>query len=139
MPFGLPGSADGRRVAAIAMVGLLGGLIPDVAVARDTDGTRLGAQAQEVGSTQSDELDPPEDSSDWRYVQLEETDAIEFRIEVDSSDSPVTLRLTQATGDEMRSVETKGGTASIRRELEPGIYYVEVTCESAVAYRITVE
>lgn len=114
-------------------------LNPSVAEARDSDGTRLGAQEQKVDSEERDALDPPEDESDWRYVKIGTAQTIEFRLDSKSEDADVTLRLTEATGDEIKSVTTSGGSTTVEEDLSPGVYYFEVKSSDAVEYTISLD
>jgi len=129
----------GRRMLVVA-VGLAAWslLAPSAADARDPDGTRLGAKRHEVGAEDTGSLEPPEDSSDWRYVELEEERRVEFGLERTSGSESPTLRLTEATGEELESATTSGGVAEFERVLRPGIYYFEVSCSEAVGYSVDV-
>lgn len=129
-----------ERVAVALMV-LVGGaaLWPGPAQARESDNSRLGARAQEIGTTQEDTLEPPADEADWRYVKIKSERELSIRVELESGDEAVTLELTEAAGDELASVESSGGAATIRKTLSPGIYYYKVESDGDVSYSITVE
>jgi hypothetical protein len=123
--------------AVLLGLGLVG--LPQTASARDTDGSRLGAQAIEVGASASDTLTPPEDGADWRYIKVESAGDIEISLQAKPGDRPVTLKLTKATGDELESARTDAGSATIARSLQPGLYYIEVSSAEKVSYTISVE
>mgnify|MGYP006291403097 CR=1 FL=1 len=124
-------------VAVLLVFGLVG--LPQTASARDADGSRLGAQAIEIGASASDSLTPPDDRADWRYIKVESAGDIEIFLQAKPGDRPVTLKLTKATGDELDSARTDAGSATIARSLQPGLYYIEVSSAEKVSYTISVE
>lgn len=139
---------DGRASGGLprgtwAMFGLLSLLVAVPVVradeGRDSDGSRLGAEPQALGTEQEDSLDPPDDESDWRYVKLEGDRELEITLEGEPESGTAVLRLTTATGDELKRTEHSGGTTRLQRELSPGIYYIEVTGDSAFEYTHAVE
>lgn len=136
-------TSGGLPRGAWAMLGLLSLLVAVPASgsdeSRDSDGSRLGAEPQALGTEQEDSLDPPDDESDWRYVKLEGERALEITLEGEPENGTAVLRLTTATGDELKRTEHAGGTTRLQRELSPGIYYIEVTGDSAFEYTHSVE
>jgi hypothetical protein len=106
---------------------------------RDSDGSRLGAESQALETEQEDSLDPPDDESDWRYVEIESERTLEVGLSGEIDGESAELRLTSATGEELESSMHSGKTTRIRRELSPGVYYIEVTSDAAFDYTIAVE
>lgn len=109
----------------------------------DEDGTRMRAPQIEVPSSHDDELTPPEDTEDWRYIVLEKSKELQVTLEAISEESRLRLRIDRASGDEVFSGETKsrGEAARVTFEqtLEPGIFYLEVSADQTASYRLTLK
>lgn len=110
-----------------------------VVEARDADGERLGADLHELGTTRSDTLAPPDDASDWCYFKLESERSIAISLDVTSADASVELTLVDGTGDAIGSRNVGEGETTMRETLTTGLYYVEVSAESDVSYRLGIE
>ncbi len=102
----------------------------------DGDGARTRATQVDVPSKHEDELSPPDDASDWRYVALENPTDLTISLEVESSDKSATLTIRRSSGDTLTETETTDGAVSVQTSLEPGIVYVSVTSEDALTYTI---
>jgi len=123
----------------VAALGLSVWLLPAVSEARDSDGSRLGAQEHALGSTHGGALTPPEDGVDWRYIKVEETRTVSFAVEVDPAEEVAELTLTRATGDEIDSTSSENGDGDFERELEPGLYYLKIGASAPISYSLTIE
>lgn len=126
------------RMLAVACVLLLL-VLPASLVARDTDGSRLGADEHVLGRTDADSLAPPDDTIDWRYVEIESEHTVVVTLSPDSDETEVEVALTKATGDELDSTATEGDDVTLEHSVTPGLYYVSVTAGDAVDYEITIE
>jgi len=130
-----------QRVVVIlflALVGAAGTLFPAESTARDSDESRLGATEHPLGTSAEGELAPPEDDVDWRYIKVEEPRTIAFSLEVEPEGKDTTLTLTRATGDELEEVAADTGSAEIETELQPGLYYIQISASSAIEYTLTI-
>ena len=123
----------------IVGLALVAWLTPDRAEARDSDGSRLGAQAHKLGSTHEDTLAPPSDVADWRYIKVEKSQTITISVSVEPTERSVELVLTRATGDELDTKNSEKGEGTLERELEPGLYYLKVGASAAISYSLTIE
>ena len=134
-------SSIGDLVASAAVVVFAFSVVavPHPAQARDPDGSRLKANEQQLGSSHDDTINPPEDRADWRYVQIKEAATVRFSLDTRPEETTATLRITRATGEELDSVKTSEGRATVERQLEPGLYYLEVTAHSQISYTLHVE
>ena len=140
-------SVSGRsKLSSLILTVVLAGAVgfgtwfaPSEVQARDSDGSRLGASEQKLGTTRDDTLNPPDDRADWRYIQIKEAKTVRFSLDVKPTDKSADLTVTRATGDELETSSTEEGSAEIERKLDPGIYYVEVTSSSKVSYSLRIE
>lgn len=132
-------SWGGRRSLGLASILLCLCFVTDVmAQIRDPDGTRMQARPMRVGSSQSQSLTPPHDVVDWRYIKLERPTEITIEVSGQPENAALRVVLTSATGDELSSVVARAGSATIKRSLEAGIYYVSVGSTQSASYRISV-
>ncbi len=106
---------------------------------RDSDGTRMQAQKVALGTTHKDTLAPPADSSDWRYVQIEKATRFTISVSSEPADKNVTVALTTATGNELAQSSSSNGRVEITRQLDPGIYYINIQSGSPVSYRMSIQ
>ena len=108
--------------------------------ARDADGERLGADLHEVDSTQSGELSPPDDVSDWSYFKIEDETRVTITLTNTSGNTSLALKLVDGTGDEMASRSVgNGDSVTVQETLNAGLYYVEVSSESDASYQLGIE
>lgn len=105
---------------------------------RDPDGSRMQARPIAMGATAEDRLSPPGDSIDWRYVRL--ADAADVTFTLAATPSNVTLRftLTDARGNAVIRESSSRGALTVRRSLDPGLYYLSVSAGAAASYKLTV-
>ncbi|MEL6179967.1 MAG: T9SS type A sorting domain-containing protein [Myxococcota bacterium] len=96
----------------------------------DRDGTRLKAKSFKVGRTVSDSLEAPKDRSDWRYITVKSDGQLTVALTYKPASAPLTLRLLDAQGRELQSRRGSKGKASLKQQLKPGIYYLEVELSS---------
>lgn len=127
----LPHRSTWLTIGLLATVFVLMGV--DVA---DGDGARTRAAQVEVPSEHEDELNPPDDVSDWRYVALESPTDLTISLNVESSDKSARLTIRRSAGDTLTETETTDGSVSVQKSLEPGIVYVSVTSKQALTYTI---
>lgn len=106
---------------------------------RDSDGTRMQAQKVALATTHKDTLTPPADSADWRYVQIEKTTRLTISVSSEPADKNVTVFLTTATGNELAQSSSNNGRLEISRQLDPGIYYINIQSGSPVSYRMSIQ
>jgi len=102
----------------------------------DGDGSRTRASQVEVPSRHEDQLNPPDDASDWRYVALENPTDLTITLDIESPDKSARLTIRRSAGDTLTETETKDGSVSVQKSLEPGIVYVSVASEDSVTYTI---
>ena len=136
---GGPSGATTARVWLGLMVALFVATPAVADESRDSDGSRLGAEPQALETEQEDSLDPPDDESDWRYVEIESERTLEVGLSGEFESDSAKLRLTSATGEELESSIHSETTTRLRQELSPGVYYIEITSDAACDYTITVE
>ncbi len=106
---------------------------------RDSDGTRMQAQKVALGTTHKDTLSPPADSADWRYVQIEKATKLTVSVSSEPADKNVTVSLTTATGTDLAQSSSSNGRLEITRQLDPGIYYINIQSGSPVSYRMSIQ
>jgi hypothetical protein len=105
----------------------------------DEDGSRMRAPQIELPSQHTDDLSPPSDRVDWRYVGLEAQTSLSVKLNVTDKGKEASLEIRRASGDSLFDESTTDGTASFEKTLEPGILYIGVSSESALSYRLTVK
>lgn len=113
--------------------------VPGSLTARDTDGSRLGAEEHALGETDVDSLSPPDDAADWRYVEIESDHTIVVTVEKRAAETELEVALTKATGDELETTSSTDERMALERSVAPGLYYVSVASDEAVDYEITIE
>ncbi|MBH23878.1 MAG: hypothetical protein CMH57_05360 [Myxococcales bacterium] len=100
---------------------------------RDRDGTRLKAKQLAPGKKASDSLKVPDDTSDWRYIQVKEDGRLTVRVDYQPTSSPLSVRLLDSRGKVIKALKGTKGRASFTEALTPGIYYLEVELASGQA------
>ena|SRR5690554_4076249 len=125
----------GRRSRAILGVGVVAGLLVVGTLAfaqgRDADGTRMQARPIALGATHSDRLSPPQDREDWFFVRVDSAGELRVSVRARPPGASLRLELQGATGDRLSTATTSGGNAEVRQQVNPGIYYVQVSGEEA--------
>lgn len=106
---------------------------------RDSDGTRMQAQKVALGTTLKDTLAPPSDSADWRYIQIEKATKLTISVSSEPAARNVTVSLTTATGSELSQTSSSNGRLEIARQLDPGIYYINIQSGGPVSYRMSIQ
>lgn len=97
----------------------------------------MQARPHRLGESARDELSPPADNVDWRYIRL--GDAADVTIELSTnSGASVRVTLTDAMGKSIAGASTTDGKFTTRRRLDPGLYYIAVSSKSAVSYSLSV-
>ena len=134
----------GRRVGGVLLAGtLVGGVLLSsslaIGEARDADGSRLQARSIKLSSTQRDTLLPPRDSVDWRSFKVTTDGAVLISVSHKPASASVQVSLTDARGSQLGSSSSSNGTASIRKTLKPGVYYISVSSSDKVSYSISVK
>lgn len=135
----LGGKRGGLLLVGVLMGGVL--LFSSLAVgeARDADGSRLQARSIKLSSTQRDTLLPPRDSVDWRSFKVTADGSILISVSHKPAKASVRVSLTDARGSQLGSASSSSGSASIRKTLKPGVYYVSVSSGDKVSYSISVK
>jgi len=126
-----------KIVAAVLLLGLLGGSSA-FASGRDSDGSRMQARPHEPGERAQDQLSPPSDNVDWRYFRLSEASDVTIEVDANPGSAAVKVTITDAMGKSITSVVTSDGKVTTRRRLDPGLYYVAVSCTTSVAYTLSI-
>lgn len=106
---------------------------------RDRDGNRMQAQKVALGTNHKDTLAPPGDAADWRYIQIENSTRLTITVSTEPTDQNVTVTLTTATGNELAKSTSNKGRLEIARQLDPGIYYINIQSGSPVSYRMSIQ
>lgn len=106
---------------------------------RDLDGTRMQAQKVSLGTTHKDKLSPPADTADWRYIQIEKNTRLTITVSSEPADQNTTVTLTTATGNELAQASSNKGRLEITRQLEPGIYYINIQSGGPISYRMSIQ
>ncbi len=124
----------------VAVLFLCVGLsVPASSQNRDADTSRMQARQVEVGSVHTDRLSAPDDVVDWRIVRLDERGTLRLELTVQTSERSAKLALTNATGEELETVEAGSESATIERRLDAGIYYISVSSSQSLEYRLAIE
>lgn len=113
-------------------------LVGTFAQAKDRDGTRLRAKAVKMAKKISDKLDGAADKADWRYVELREAKVLKISVAATPKTGNIALKVVDANGKPVTTGACKAGVCTLSKELQPGIYYIEVSAGSALAYTIEV-
>lgn len=117
-------------VATTALVG-----VEDAgAFGRDADGSRMQARSAELGSSYTDTLSPPGDSVDWRYVRISSAAVVTATVRCDPSSSSARITMTDSVGKTIARSSTRDGTGSIKKRLDPGLYYISVSSDANLRY-----
>ena len=106
---------------------------------RDSDTSRMQAKQLQVGSVDSGRLSQPDEAVVWRMIRLEEETTLVLGLRVRTGQRSASLTLTDATGEELESRRAGGQEATIQSNLKAGIYYVSVTSDETLEYRLSVE
>ncbi|MFB6261998.1 MAG: hypothetical protein ABEL76_00030 [Bradymonadaceae bacterium] len=117
-------------------------LVPAVGAAADDDpdGSRPEARSMPLDERRTDRLEPPEDASDWRYLQVERasTLVVELEVEGESGEPAATLTVESASGDVLDTSEVGEDGFRLERSVGPGVYYLRVASEGPVEYTLSV-
>lgn len=131
--------ASCRRAVSVLMVAaVLTASLGAVAYARDADGSRLAALHVALGTTSSDTLNPPTDTIDWRAIKLTAPRGVNVGLQVKPSAAVAVLSVVDSRGAQVARVSSSNGVASITEKLGAGVYYVSVSSNDRVAYRLSV-
>lgn len=132
-------STFGRRaVSSLIVGGVLLASLGAVAYARDADGSRLAARNVGLGTTSSDTLTPPSDSVDWRAIKLTAPKGVNFGLQIKPSGATATVSVVDSRGAQVAQASTSKGVASLTKKLGAGVYYISVSSNDRVAYRLSV-
>jgi hypothetical protein len=108
------------------------------AFGRDADGSRMQARPHKLGTSSTDHLSPPKDSVDWRYVRLPKSQDVTFSVKSRPPSASLRISITNAMGRNVFEGSTQRGSFTTRRRLDPGLYYVSVSSNTAASYTISI-
>ena len=135
----------GQMVARVGrwmmMVVVVSGFMGSVAWAdEEEDPARMQATLVELGESHEGRLAKEEGLSTWNMVRLWEEMTLTVSISVDPAPGEVTLEVSSATGQELESISAEDMTTlELEAQLDRGIYYIQISADQELDYRLRIE